>query len=171
MVVMKTAEGNLVTLAQAGQFDAICHGANCRNTMGAGIALQISRAFPKAREADEAAFKFYSERSMTMLGHMSLAHIEQPRVSHVLTVYNWYTQVYPGHPDSDRDSVTRRLLAIKRCAENTARVYRTNRGGKRIGLPLIGCGLAGLSEADVLPILETAFDGLDCTLVRLSPKA
>ena len=49
---MKEVKGDLIELAQAGHFDVITHGCNFFNTMGAGIAPQIKKAFPDAWYAD-----------------------------------------------------------------------------------------------------------------------
>ena len=49
---MKIIQGDLVAMAQQGQFDVIVHGCNCFCAMGAGIAKSIRRAFPQAYEAD-----------------------------------------------------------------------------------------------------------------------
>jgi O-acetyl-ADP-ribose deacetylase (regulator of RNase III) len=37
--------GDLIKMAQNGDFDAISHGANCFSVMGAGIAPQMAKAF------------------------------------------------------------------------------------------------------------------------------
>jgi len=45
-------KGNLIELTKAKEFDVIAHGANCFQTMGAGIALQIRKHFPEAFQVD-----------------------------------------------------------------------------------------------------------------------
>jgi len=45
---MKTIQGNLIHLAQNGEFDLIVHGRNCFRTMGAGNAKGIKAAFPES---------------------------------------------------------------------------------------------------------------------------
>ena len=161
---MKTIDGNLITLALSGQFDVICHGANCKRVMGAGIARQIAKAFPEAEHADEQTFDKFRELNLPLIGHVSLARHEVPNTNRVITILNWYTQVYPGgYGPGDTEDM--RLAAISKCALATAKQFK----GLRIGLPLIGCGLAGLREADVLPRLERAFEESDATLVRFVP--
>jgi O-acetyl-ADP-ribose deacetylase (regulator of RNase III) len=39
--MLTTIESNLLTMADNGDFDIICHGANCFHTMASGIAGQI----------------------------------------------------------------------------------------------------------------------------------
>ena len=45
---MKTIKGDLIKLAQDGEFDVIVHGCNCMCTMSAGIAKQIKIIFSKS---------------------------------------------------------------------------------------------------------------------------
>lgn len=52
MINLKRARGDLVQMADQGQFDCIVHGCNCFRTMGAGIARQIAQKWPEAAEAD-----------------------------------------------------------------------------------------------------------------------
>lgn len=49
---MKTARGNLLQWMLDGKADVLVHGANCQNTMGAGIAFSIRREFSEAYAAD-----------------------------------------------------------------------------------------------------------------------
>ena len=41
-------KGDLIKLAQAGEFDVIVQGCNCFNTMGSGLAKQIKAEIPEA---------------------------------------------------------------------------------------------------------------------------
>jgi len=75
-------QGNLITLAQAGQFEVIAHGCNCQANMGAGIALQIARHFPKATLIDEPDAKPGTICAVTY--------------ANGLTIVNAYTQISPG---------------------------------------------------------------------------
>jgi O-acetyl-ADP-ribose deacetylase (regulator of RNase III) len=43
--MLKSIDGNLITLAKLGEFDVITHGCNCFCQMGAGIAPQMAKAF------------------------------------------------------------------------------------------------------------------------------
>ena len=51
---MKTVTGDLIALAEAGQFDVIVHGCNCFHAMGAGVAAAIASRYPSALTADKA---------------------------------------------------------------------------------------------------------------------
>ena len=50
--MIKYIEGDLIKLAQSGAFEVIGHCCNCYNTMGAGIAPQIKKAFQEAYAVD-----------------------------------------------------------------------------------------------------------------------
>ena len=49
---LKHAKGNLLDLAEAGEFDIIIHGCNCFNTMGGGIAREIRERYPEVSTVD-----------------------------------------------------------------------------------------------------------------------
>lgn len=50
--MMKVVIGDLLKLAEEGNFDIIVHGCNCFTTMGGGIAKQIKTAYPGAYAVD-----------------------------------------------------------------------------------------------------------------------
>ena len=83
---MKTIYGDLIHLANDGDFDIIVHGCNCFCTMGAGIAKVIKAAFPQAYEADLAT----PRGDRAKLGTCSFAEIERDGTP--LIVVNAYTQ-------------------------------------------------------------------------------
>ena len=170
---MKQINGNLIALALQGEFDVIAHGANTKNVMGAGIALQIADQFPEALDADTECFRMCRNTDTPMIGKMSVAHHLSVRSGKHITILNWYTQIYPGGP-CPNDDADIRLKAIATCAKNTVEHFVAMKSFQykrnvKVGLPLIGCGLAGLDETAVIPILESAFAGTDCTLVRYQP--
>ena len=50
--MLKHAKGNLIDMAEAGEFDVIVHGCNCQNTMGSGIAKEMRARYPGVYQAD-----------------------------------------------------------------------------------------------------------------------
>lgn len=150
---MKVMHGNLLKLAQAGLFDVIIHGCNCKRTMGGGIALQIKRTFPAAYAADRA-----TSETRDKLGTYTSANLAID--DRTLTVVNAYTQFdYGGSAmHVDYDALRDVFALIKR-----------DFTGKRIGYPRIGAGLAGGDWDIIKAIISDKLDGEDHTLVEYQP--
>lgn len=148
---MKTVQGDLVHLAQHGEFDLIVHGCNCFRTMGAGIAKGIKAAFPQAYEADQAT----PRGDRNKLGTCTFATIDQKGIP--LIVVNAYTQFnYQGPgPKLDYDAVRSCMRWIKK-----------HHTGKHIGLPKIGAGLAGGDWTAIASIINEELTGENLTLVE-----
>lgn len=146
---MKTVQGDLLKLAKQGEFDVIAHGCNCQCVMGAGIAKQIREQFPEAYKADKKTKK--GDRNK--LGTITEATIGD------LTVVNAYTQYHwRGFHNLDYEALRAALRALK-----------ARHGGKRIGLPQIGAGLAGGNLTYILKIIQEELDGEDITIVEYKP--
>ena len=145
---MKTIVGNLITLAQQGQFDVIVHGCNCMCGMGAGIAKSIKEAFPEAYEADLKTIA----GDRTKLGTCSFAKVGNLSVINAYTQYDW-----------QGDGVLADYNAIRSCF----RWVKTNFSGQRIGIPMIGAGLAGGDWRVISQIIDEELAGEDLTLVVL----
>lgn len=159
-------KGDLIGLACAGSFDVIAHGVNCFCTMGAGLAHQMANKFDcdkfnmelltvledigeddyvnvptnnrgninKLGQIDykprylwfKHPMKKESESSVVM-NHMTVGQSDVKQ----LIVVNAYTQYEPG-PNLDYEALTLCLRKMNHSFE-----------GMHIGLPLIGCGIAG----------------------------
>lgn len=146
---MKQVSGDLLKLAEEGQFDVIVHGCNCFVTMGAGIARQIARKFPEAYAADCETLS----GDISKLGTFSFHSYPN------LTVVNAYTQYHykitEGTVNVNYDAIREVFNAIKR-------VFT----GKRIGIPKIGAGLAGGCWKVIEKIIEEEMKGEDITVVE-----
>lgn len=151
---MKHIDGNLITLAQEGQFDVIVHGCNCFCAMGRGIALSIRQACPQAYEADRRT----TPGDRAKLGIFTCADIVAN--GHRFTVVNAYTQYDYRGPGVKAD-----YEAIRR----VFRAIRTQFSGRRIGYPLIGAGLARGDWTTISAILDEELAGEDHTLVHFKP--
>jgi O-acetyl-ADP-ribose deacetylase (regulator of RNase III) len=151
---VKTIEGDLLRLAQAGEFDVIVHGCNCQCAMGAGIAKFIKASFPEAYEADRATPK--GERSK--MGSISTATVVRGDTTFV--VVNGYTQFhYRGHGlKVDYDAIRAVFGHVQ-----------VGFSGKRIGYPKIGAGLGGGDWDRIATIIDEELDGEDHTLVVFAP--
>jgi O-acetyl-ADP-ribose deacetylase (regulator of RNase III) len=142
---MKIITGDLLNLAESGEFDLIVHGCNCFNNMGAGIAAQIARRYPIVQRCDNS----------TIPGDESkLGTIEIVSTGLGFSVVNAYTQYYPG-PDI-------RYKALRECFHK----LRERAQGLRVGIPKIGCGLAGGDWEVVSGIIEDEMKDFDITLVE-----
>ena len=147
----KIVTGDLLQLAEQGQFDVVVHGCNCLCHMGKGIALQIRKQYPAAYDADLA----------TVAGDQrKLGTISQADVG-TFTIINAYTQ-YHWHGDGNEvlsinDAIRDAFLEVKRLFS-----------GKRIAYPMVGATLARGDWSEIYPIICDALEGEDHTLVILT---
>lgn len=159
-------EGDLIKLALSGQFDVIAHGCNCFCRMKRGIAPQMAKAFDCSLFELERTHKIvyyndqdYEERPTNNEGDINkLGQIDYetkyiwekhpkdglPRVMNHMTVgqedvkklivVNCYTQY---HWNSKEPQLNYEALVL--CFKKMNHIFK----GKHIGLPQLGCGLAG----------------------------
>ena len=151
---MQTIRGELLRLALDGRFDVIVHGCNCQNQMGKGIALSIKKQFPEAHAADRQT----TAGDRGKLGTLTTADVTRDGVS--FTVVNAYTQYHyrPPGPNVDYDAIRAAIREVKR-----------RFGGKRIGYPRIGAGLAGGDWPRIAQIIDEELAGEDHTVVEFEP--
>ena len=147
---LKYVKGDLLQMALDGQFDVIGHGCNCFVNMGKGIAKGIKQKFPEAYRADRQTEK----GDKSKLGTITCAE------QHGIIVVNCYSQygygrMFGGGPPVDYE-------AIRNCMKEIKERF----SGKRIGLPLIGCGLAGGDWDIVSEIIATELADENVTIVR-----
>ncbi len=131
--------------------DAIGHGVNCQGVMGAGIA----RAF---RALDENMYRQYRDlcsRSVLRVGDMHPWRLADGR-----WVYNLASQFRTG-----RDA---RLSAIE-TALDRALEHATDHQLTSLGLPRIGCGIGGLTWAEVSAVIETVAARHPVRVVTVTP--
>lgn len=152
---MKTIQGNLLQLAEAGEFDVIVQGCNCFCTMGSGLAKTIHDQYPQAYFADLET----TRGDVKKLGTYTSADAES------FIIVNAYTQ-FEYNSIRDKKDVFK-YEAFKSVLEKLAKDF----AGFRIGFPLIGCGLAGGDKDKVVAMLEefsntVAVDGGSATLVE-----
>ncbi|UPW35826.1 Macro_Poa1p_like domain-containing protein [Pseudomonas phage EM] len=145
--MIKYRKGDLLAAFKNRELHAIAHQANCFNTMGSGIARQIKEQFPEAYEADQSTEK--GDRSK--LGSLTFT------VNEYGSIYNLY-----GQYDYGRDNkVYTKIDALGR-ALYTMSMFLSAEAGARgipeaelcVGLPKIGCGLAGEDWENVAPLIE-----------------
>ena len=135
---MKIVKGDLIAAALRGEVDAIAHGVNCMCRQKNGIAKQMVTTFGTN---DPTVFTLESEDKR---GQNKLGKVEGVRVKGVLVI-NAYTQFMYG-------TDTRKLNygALAECMGRIATMTQ----GMQLGLPWIGCGLAGGDKEIVSEIIE-----------------
>ena len=164
--------GDLIQIAHQFKFDVITHGCNCHCTMGAGIAPQMAKAFGCN------TFKMEGHEykgDINKLGTIDyeLLHFsawdqrfqrypdEGDEILHKMYVVNSYSQYNYGANHADGVARPLDYEALTLCLRKINKIF----SGKKIGLPLIGCGLAGGDESIVKPLIRRELGDCDVTLV------
>ncbi len=122
--------------------EVIAHGCNCFCNMGAGIAVQIKYKHPMAFNID-----FLTKRGdAKKLGTFTAVDLG------AVTIYNLYTQYRYGRGKHlDEDALVSALEVMKEDIEAKYDEW------PKVGIPRIGCGLAGGDWKLVKPLIEEVF--------------
>ena len=157
--MLKHAKGNLLDLAEAGQFDIVVQGCNCFNTMGGGIAREIRERYPDVAAADAATVR----GDYTKLGNWTVGLNDLG--DRKFLIINAYTQYEMSKGEDVFEYVAFQLILQK-----LVRLY----GNYKIGLPYIGMGLAGGDKNIIIPMIEdfarrVTKKGGSVTLVEFAP--
>lgn len=130
------AEGNLLDMADHGEFDVIVQGCNCFNTMGGGIALQIAKRYPEAVHAD----------NMTSYGdYNKLGNYTKTEFIQNFRIINAYTQ-YKMSTGTD----VFEYAAFESILKKLSHEFGT---ATRYGFPMIGMGLARGYKSRIMSML------------------
>jgi len=151
--MIKYVDGDLIKMAQNGDFDVIAHGCNCFCNMGAGIAPQIKSAFHLAYVADCNT----TSGDINKLGTISFSDSERPIVVNIYSQYDTKGR-REGKIDLDYDAIRSGLLEMK-----------LKFSGKTFGLPMIGAGLAQGDWNIIEKIIEDVMFGEYVTIVKYVP--
>lgn len=154
MKQIKEVEGDLISLFQKGEFDVIVHGCNCQNVMGAGIAKSLADIYPELVKVDN--LYQIPVGDIHRLGNYSKLRVGDNPVT-CQYIVNAYTQFNPGK-DLDYNALE---LVLKK--------INFQFKPERIGLPLIGCGLAGGNWNVVKKIIQRQLKDCDVTVVHYKP--
>lgn len=135
-------KGDLVEAAKKGEVDVLAHCANCFNTMNSGIAKQIRQEFPEAYDADLASVR----GSFAKLGGYTYAlhPINDYKFLVIFNLYGQYVYGYDGKRYVEYD-------ALAKCFRSLSRLVSTT---EKIGMPKLGCGLAGGDWEVVEPLIN-----------------
>jgi O-acetyl-ADP-ribose deacetylase (regulator of RNase III) len=138
MTFLKHTSGNLLDLAEQGNFNVIVHGANCFNTMGSGIAKEIRERYPRAYEVDCTT----TAGDYNKLGNYTVMLGKQ------FNIVNAYTQ-YDFNRRGESEDVFE-YVSFAMILQKLAKKYPTC----KFGFPYIGSGLAGGNKEIITSLLE-----------------
>jgi len=176
-------ESDLILEALKGNFDVIGHCCNCFCTMGAGIAVPMSKTFGVDKFKMEG--KKYSG-NINKLGTIDYNNFFLVKDTHdviipiksnfgsntenhpELTVVNMYGQFgFGGKFGNSKKGVPFDIEAFTKCLNEINITFK----GQHIGLPkFIGCGLAGGNWIEVEKLIKKELIDCDVTLVYLPIK-
>jgi O-acetyl-ADP-ribose deacetylase (regulator of RNase III) len=147
-------KGDLIDLADDGDFDVIIYGCNCFHHLEGGLALKMKAKYPMGYEADLKTPK----GDINKLGTISVAECNRTDGSKLI-IANAYIQ----HHWSQTDVTGKRFRydALETCLKEIKKRF----SGKRIGMPKIGSGLAKGSWYRIFPMIKKELVDEDVTVV------
>ena len=159
-------EGNLITLALEGHFDVIAHGCNCQCVMGAGLAPQMAKAFSCDKytlEVDQYKGDINKLGQIQWQGFTLQNNVANAtsKFKADLFVVNCYTQFMYGLNHINGVSKPLDYEALTLCLRKINHIFK----GKHIGLPQIGCHLAGGDWNIVKEIIKKELKDCKITIV------
>ena len=134
--MMQVKLGDIILNTMNGQYDAMMHGCNCFHGEDSGVAAQVWKAFPDARQASMAD---HISGDFGALGEFSTAYYKEIGC----TIINAYTQ-YHGGPSFDINAFIHILQQVNE-----------DFSGCKIGIPLIGAGIGGGDWVEIQEALLT----------------
>jgi len=146
----KEIHGNIINLFFEGRFEILVHGCNCHQAMGGGLAYQIAQRIPKAELKDT----FDQRTPIERLGDMTVAKDKTEWHTGFGFIINLYSQYNPGR-SFDIEALT---LGLRKVGMHFK--------GDEIGLPLIGCGIAGGDWRIVKEIIKRELAECHVTIVH-----
>jgi len=144
--MLKHVTGNLIDMAEQGDFDVIVHGCNCLNTMGSGIALEMRNRYPQVYEADTLATVQWKNPAAKLGNFSTYSTIG---IGNPFVIVNAYTQLNFAPRGIDHFEYESFYLILRKLEAL---------GPVRFGFPMIGMGLAGGDETRIIKLLEDFAD-------------
>jgi O-acetyl-ADP-ribose deacetylase (regulator of RNase III) len=162
----KEINGDLIKLAKEGAFDVITHGCHCFNSMAKGLGAQMADAFGVNKLPLEGDSGFGDIEKLGQIDYlkMDIATADPTEDQDPLWVVNSYTQ-YAGTwirvGDGALDYIALRAALRK---------INMRWPGHTIGLPKIGCGLAGGDWEKVKKIIGEELKDMFVIIVKYKPE-
>jgi O-acetyl-ADP-ribose deacetylase (regulator of RNase III) len=155
-VIVQEERGNLLTVFQSRYLSAIAHGCNCVWHMGGGIAKAIVEAWPEVALVDE----LHASAADNPLGGYSVVPVPEG------IVVNLYTQIGPGRvPVGLERNIQRALRRFSGAWEKSGALRRYISADRPLGVPRIGCGLAGGSWDTIGPVVHEASGAMPVVVI------
>lgn len=152
-VGIKYKKGDILKALETHEIDIMGHGVNCQNGFGSGIAGQIAKKYPAIKRE----FHLAHDNFDYGLGDCQLCCVEEG-----MEIANCYTQSnygYDGKKYVSYDAIESSLKELHKHAKR----YRLT-----VGLPKIGCGLAGGNWNIVESIINEVFNDMEVTVYEFT---
>lgn len=155
--MLKYKVGNLILAALGGEVDAILHCANCQCTMKSGFARELVHEMQMAKWADDNTSILTPEEKLGTFSHV---------YTRAVHVFNLYGQLDYG---TNQRQVNYGALAE---AMTRAKLWLLENEDKyvKIGIPMLGAGLAGGDWGIISELAEHIFKDFDVTVYVLDEK-
>jgi O-acetyl-ADP-ribose deacetylase (regulator of RNase III) len=153
---IKYKKGDIIEESRTGEYQVIMHGCNCFNTMGAGAALAIARAYPEAFAADRATIKGDRDK----LGQYSIAQSGDIWVVNLYSQYSYGTHQRQIEYNALSSSLYTAAAALPK-------ILNLPPSGISILMPCIGAGLAGGDWDTISEIIEHRLRKYSVTVCKL----
>lgn len=131
-------------------FDALAQGVNARGIMGSGIATEFASRFP-AMVSDYQ--RLCRTRAELLPGTAYLWSGYDPDAGGIQSVFNLFTQVQPGQGNASMELLEKSLFNMVLTMESIYS-YGTGKYIRSVGMPLIGGGVGGLAQHNIVHIME-----------------
>lgn len=140
---MLIRQGNLLDLAESGEFDIVIQGCNVFHRMKSGLAKSISERFPEVVEVDNKT-PYGSKDKIGTYSECVINSIHGNFI--IINAYTQFDMNKRGEVFKDRFEYD----GFQRILNELFKTY----GDKRFGFPKIGCGLAGGSENRIMKMIK-----------------
>jgi O-acetyl-ADP-ribose deacetylase (regulator of RNase III) len=126
------------------EVESLVNPINCIGVMGRGIALEFKKRYPK---------EYHIYREMCEGGKIEVGSVIQVKSSNGKGIV-----LFPTKEDWRNPS---KIEWVEEGLKSLANLI-INHNIASIALPLIGCGLGGLKEGDVIPLIDKYLGNLSC---------